>query len=83
MLEHVPPHLAIALSVVSMELFAPYKIAEIRASHSNDAVPDPRYLGQNFDLAWSYHLVLLVDSKKLKCTILIHTKISGKKHNKE
>ena len=29
---HFPPYLALALSVVSMELFAPHKMAEIRLS---------------------------------------------------
>ena len=42
MLEHFPPHLAIVLSVVPMELFDPHKMAEIRPIHSNDGVPDPR-----------------------------------------
>ena len=38
----VPPSLPLALSVVSMEVFAPHKMAEIRPRHSNKGVPDPR-----------------------------------------
>ena len=34
----------IALSVVSMEVFAPHKMAEIRARHSNEGVKDLRYV---------------------------------------
>ena len=30
--DYFPPHLPIALSVVSMEVFAPHKMAEIRPS---------------------------------------------------
>ena len=32
----------LALSVVSMEVFAPHKMAETRPRHSNEGVPDPR-----------------------------------------
>ena len=37
-----PPPPPIALSVVSREVFAPHKMAEIKARHSNEGVPDPR-----------------------------------------
>ena len=37
-----PSSLPLALSVVSMEVFAPHKMAEIRPRHSNEGVPDPR-----------------------------------------
>ena len=40
-LETFPPP-PIALSVVSMEVFAPHKMAEIRARHSNEGVPELR-----------------------------------------
>ena len=40
--EHFPPALLIALSVVSMELWSPHKMAEIRHRHSNAGVLDPR-----------------------------------------
>ena len=32
----------IALSVVSMELWLPHKMAEIMPAHGNDRLPDPR-----------------------------------------
>ena len=41
-LDSFPPPPPIALSVVSIEVFAPHKMAEIRARHSNEGVPDPR-----------------------------------------
>ena len=37
-----PPSLPLAFSVVSMEVFAPHKMAEIRASTWQLGVPDPR-----------------------------------------
>ena len=37
-----PPHPPIALSVVSMEVFAPHKMAEIRPRHSNEGMQDPK-----------------------------------------
>ena len=43
------PH-PIALSV-SMEVFAPYKIAEIKVRHSKEGVPDPRIYNINFVLS--------------------------------
>ena len=36
------PSLTLALSVDSMELFAPHKMALIRPRHSNERVLDPR-----------------------------------------
>ena len=40
--EHFLSPLLIALSVVSMELWSPHKMAEIRPRHSNQVVPDPK-----------------------------------------
>ena len=40
--DYFPPHLPIVLSVVSMEVFAPRKMAEIRASPWQQGGPDPR-----------------------------------------
>ena len=37
-----PPPPPIALSVVSKDVFAPHKMAEISPGHSNEEVPDPR-----------------------------------------
>ena len=44
-LEHFPPYLAIPLSVVSMGLFAPHKMVEIRlGTYSNDRVRIREYI---------------------------------------
>ena len=40
--DYFPPPPPIALLAVSMEVFAPHKMAEIRARHSIKGVPDPR-----------------------------------------
>ena len=42
MYDYLPPHLPIAVSVVPMEVFAPHKMAEIRASTWQRGGPDPR-----------------------------------------
>ena len=46
MCEHFPPPLLIALSVVSMEVFAPHKMAEIRLSARQRGGPESENTGK-------------------------------------
>ena len=49
---------SIALSVVSMGLLSPHKMAEIRPVHSNVGVPNPRILSCLDELGGLLSLVL-------------------------
>ena len=40
--DFLPPALSVPLSVGSMDLWSPHKMAEIRPRHSSEGVPDPR-----------------------------------------
>ena len=40
--DYLSPHQPLALSVVSMALLSPHKMAEIRPGHGHERLPDPR-----------------------------------------